>query len=306
MNKNDTIYIAGASGLVGSALVRRLTHHGYNHIITDRVDLTKQNLVSSFFLVHEPKYVFVVAGTVGGIKANNTRKAEFIYNNLMIACNVINAAHRNRVTKLIYTGSSCIYPKDCPQPMKEEYLLSGELEKTNEPYAISKIAGIKLCQSYNFQYGSAFIPAMPTNSYGINDNYDLENSHVLPALIRKIITAKQNNSPAVEIWGTGNAKREFIYSEDMADAMIFLMNNYDSSEIINIGTGEEVTIRELAEIIKNVVGYEGEFIYTGDLEGTPRKLVDCSKINEMGWIPKISLFEGIKRTIFNLDKTKWK
>lgn len=305
MNKNSKIWVAGATGLIGSALVRQLKKEGYVNVLTDRVELINQKEVNEFFENFRPEYVFLVAGKVGGIKANNEQKAEFIYNNLMIASNVIDAAYRNNVAKLLYTGSSCIFPKECSQPMMERSIMTGKLEKTNEPYAIAKIAGIKLCQSYNFQYGCNFISVMPTNSYGIGDNYDLDNSHVLPALIRKILTAKENNLPEVEIWGTGNAMREFIYNEDMADAMIFLMNNYDSPDIVNIGTGEEITIRSLAELIKYITKYEGSFVFNGQLDGTLRKVLDTTKLFRLGWSSKISLDEGIRKTIDNIDKSKW-
>lgn len=303
MLKTSKIWIAGATGLVGSALVRQLKQQGYTNILTDRVELINQQEVVNWFALTKTEYVFLVAGKVGGIKANNTQKAEFIYNNLMIASNVVDAAYRNGVIKLLYTGSSCIYPKDCEQPMAESKLLAGPLEQTNEPYAIAKIAGIKLCEAYRNQYGCNFISAMPTNSYGPGDNYDLDNSHVLPALIRKIITAKEQGLPTVEIWGTGNAMREFIYSDDMADAMIFLMNNYNDAGIVNIGTGEEISIRNLAELIKQITGYTGDFIFTGELDGTLRKVVDCTKINQMGWNSKVSLNAGIRKTINEYEKS---
>lgn len=305
MNKDSKVYISGATGMVGSALVRKLQSEGYTNVLTNRVDLTNQSMVNTFFEIHQPEYVFHAAGRVGGIKANNTRKAEFIYDNVMMAANVIEAAHKSNVTKLLYAASSCVYPKNAVQPMKEDCLLTGELEKTNEPYAVAKIAGIKLCQSYHNQYGCNFISCMPTNSYGEGDNYDLENSHVVPALIRKIITAKENNEPSVEIWGTGNARREFLFVDDMADAMIFLMQNYNSPEIINIGTGEEFTIRQLANNIAYIVKYEGVFKFNGELDGTIRKLLDSEKIKKLGWSAKIELDEGLRRTINNLKKDQW-
>jgi len=305
MNKNSKIYVAGASGMVGSAIVKKLLNDGFTNVITERIELTIQAEVNLFFEKEKPEYVFLVAGKVGGVKANNTKRAEFIYDNLTIASNVINASYKNKVTKLLYAASSCIYPKSCQQPIREEYLLTGLLEETNEPYAIAKIAGIKLCQSYNYQYGCNFISVMPTNSYGNGDKYDLEDSHVLPALLRKIITAKENNLPTVEVWGTGNAKREFIYVDDMADAMVFLMLTYNSPEIINIGTGEEITIKGLAELIKYVTKYEGDFVYSGKLDGTERKLLDSLKLYNLGWRSKISLDEGIRKTIKTLNKIKW-
>lgn len=304
MELTDTIFVAGASGMVGSAIVRKLVLNGYSNLLTDRIDLRNQGSVNQYFDQYNPKYIFLVAGKVGGIKANNEKKAEFIYDNVMIASNVIEAAHKNGVTKLLYSASSCVFPKNCPQPMKEDYLLSGELEKTNEPYAVAKIAGIKLCQSYNHQYGSNFISCMPTNSYGEGDNYDLYNSHVVPALIRKIITAKNNGEKNVEIWGTGNARREFLYVDDMAEAMLFLMKNYDLPEIINIGTGEEFTIRQLANNIAYIVKYQGDFLFNGQLDGTFRKLLCSEKINKLGWKAKIELDEGLRKTISTL-KQDW-
>ena len=305
MNKDASIFVTGATGMVGSAIVRRLQKDGYQNILTDRIDLRNQSAVNQYFEKKNPGYVFLVAGKVGGIKANNLYKAEFIYDNLMIAANVIDAARKYNSIKLLYAASSCIFPKESPQPIREEYLLSGKLEPTNKPYAVSKIAGIELCQSYNAQYGCNFISVMPTNSYGEGDKYDLHDSHVIPALLRKVLTAKENNHPTVEIWGSGLAKREFLYVDDMADAMVFLMNNYNSPEIINIGTGEEYTIKQLAELIKYIVKYDGDFVYTGELDGTPRKLLDSLKLYNMGWRPKTSLDEGLRKTISSIDKSKW-
>lgn len=297
MNKNSKIYVAGHRGLVGSAIVRNLQSKGYTNIITrthSELDLTDQQAVRRFFEEEKPEYVFLAAAKVGGIHANNTYPADFIYDNLMIECNVIKAAHDFNVKKLLFLGSSCIYPKMAPQPIKEEYLLSGYLEPTNEAYAIAKIAGLKMCQYFKKQYGDNFISCMPTNLYGPNDNFDLQNSHVLPALIRKFHEAKVENKPYVEVWGTGTPRREFLYVDDMADACVFLMENYDGEETVNIGTGEDVTIKELAEIIKEVVGYEGELNFdTSKPDGTPRKLLDVSKLNELGWKYRVSLKEGI-------------
>lgn len=300
MEYNSKIYIAGHRGLVGSAILRRLESEGYKNIIhraRKELDLTRQSAVEAFFEKEKPGYVFLAAAKVGGIYANSTYPAEFIYSNLMVQANVINAAHFYGVEKLLFLGSSCIYPRDCPQPMKEEYLLSGYLEPTNEPYAVAKIAGIKMCQSYNRQYGANFIAVMPTNLYGPNDNFDLMDSHVLPALIRKFHEAKVNDNPYVEVWGTGNPQREFLYVEDLADACLFLMENYDKKEIINIGTGEDVTIKELAGIVKEVVGYDGEMHFDRSKpDGTLRKLLDVSRINSLGWQAKTPLKAGIEKT----------
>lgn len=304
-NKNSKIFIAGASGMVGQALLRKLKADNYTNIITERINLTDQHKVKEFFGINKPEYVFLVAGKVGGIKANNTQRAEFIYDNLMIASNVIDAAYKHGVTKLLFTGSSCIFPRNASQPIREDCLLTGELEPTNEPYAIAKIAGIKLCESYNAQYGCNFISAMPTNSYGPHDKYDLNNSHVLPSLLRKIITAKEKGENTVEIWGTGKAKREFLFVDDMADALFFLMKNYNSPNIINIGTGEEITISQLCDLIKYIVGYSGNFAFNGDLDGMPRKLLDSLKLYKLGWKPKTSLEQGIRKTIDSIDKESW-
>lgn len=301
MEKSAKIYVAGHTGLVGSAILRNLQAQGYSKFVLytiDELDLTQQSLVFDLFSKEKPDYVFLAAAKVGGIQANNTYPADFIYINLQIQCNIIHAAYKHNVKKLCFLGSSCIYPKYAPQPLKEEYLLDGKLEPTNESYAIAKIAGIKMCQAYNQQYGTNYIALMPTNLYGPNDNFDLQTSHVIPALIRKFIEAKKNKSLSVTIWGTGTPKREFLFVDDLADACIFLMNNYQGNEIINVGVGEDVSIIELASIIKEEVGYEGkiEFDKTKP-DGTPRKLLDVSKINGLGWKAKTSLREGIKKTI---------
>ncbi|WP_020154095.1 GDP-L-fucose synthase [Caldibacillus debilis] len=299
MEKNSKIYVAGHRGLVGSAIVRKLREKGYQNLVyrtRKELDLRDKNQVDEFFEREQPDYVFLAAAKVGGIVANNEYPADFIRDNLMIQTNVIDAAYRNGVKKLLFLGSTCIYPKFAPQPLKEEYLLTGELEPTNEPYAIAKIAGIKMCQSYNRQYGTKYISVMPTNLYGPNDNFDLHTSHVLPALIRKFHEAKENNAPYVEVWGTGTPRREFLYSDDLADACIFLMKNYEGNEIINIGVGKDISIKELAEKIKNVVGYQGEIKFdTSKPDGTPRKLVDVSRINALGWKASISLDEGLQK-----------
>jgi GDP-L-fucose synthase len=300
MNPFSKIYIAGHTGLVGSAILRCLQSQGYSNLIlrTHReLDLEIQKDINDFFETERPEYVFLAAAKVGGIYANNTYPADFIYNNLIIEANVIHAAYKYGVKKLLFLGSSCIYPRLAPQPMKEEYLLTGLLEPTNEPYAIAKIAGIKLCQSYNRQYGTNFISVMPTNLYGPNDNYDPMNSHVLPALIRRFHEARIQGLPSVEVWGTGSPRREFMYSLDMADACVFLIENYNSGEIVNIGIGEDITIRELASLISEVVGYEGEIRWdTGKPEGTPQKLLDVSRLHSMGWKPKTSLKDGLRFT----------
>jgi len=301
MNKASKIYVAGHRGLVGSAILRELQERGYKSIIkrtSKELDLRNQPSVKKFFEKERPEYVFLAAAKVGGIMANNTYPAEFIYDNLMIQTNIIHFSFEYKVKKLLFLGSSCIYPRDCPQPMKEEYLLSGYPEKTNEPYAIAKIAGIKMCQSYYRQYGANFISVMPTNLYGPNDNFDLETGHAMPALIKKFYEAKINNNPSVEIWGTGKPGREFLYIDDLADACIFLMENYNSPEIINIGVGKDISIKELSELIKNITGYNGEIKFdTRRPDGTPRKLLDVSKINKLGWKAKTSLEEGIRKTI---------
>ncbi|ANF95453.1 GDP-L-fucose synthase family protein [Paenibacillus bovis] len=298
MNKDSKIYVAGHRGLVGSAILRALENQGYTNLVTrtsSELDLRKLPEVYAFFEQEKIDYVFLAAAKVGGIAANNDFPADFIRDNLLIQTNVIDAAHFNGVQKLLFLGSTCIYPKFAPQPLKEEYLLTGELEPTNEPYAIAKIAGIKMCESYNRQYGSKFISAMPTNMYGPNDNFDLKTSHVLPALVRKIHEAKEQSSPTVEIWGTGTPKREFLHSDDLADACIFLMNNYEGNEIVNVGVGEDIAIKDLAMLIKNIVGYEGELVFNSSVpDGTPRKLVDTTKINGLGWKASIPLEEGIR------------
>ncbi|SIT79072.1 GDP-L-fucose synthase [Pontibacter indicus] len=297
MEKTSKIYIAGHRGMVGSAILRQLEANGHTNIITrtsSELDLRNQEAVQEFFETEKPDYVFLAAAKVGGIHANNTFRAEFLYDNLMIEANIIHAAHLSGVKKLMFLGSSCIYPKMAPQPLKEEYLLTGPLEPTNEPYAIAKIAGIKLCESYRDQYGSNFISVMPTNLYGYNDNYDLQNSHVLPALIRKIHEAKDNGAPTVTVWGTGSPKREFLFADDLAAACVYLMDNYDGRELVNIGTGEDVSIKELALLIKDVIGYEGELEFdTSKPDGTPRKLMDVSKLHSLGFKHKIELREGI-------------
>ncbi|MGQ3477944.1 MULTISPECIES: GDP-L-fucose synthase [Paenibacillus] len=298
MDLHSNIYVAGHNGLVGSAIVRALQEAGYRHIITRtsrELDLRNKEAVDHFFETETVDYVFLAAAKVGGILANNEYPADFIRDNLLIQTNVIDAAYRANVSKLLFLGSTCIYPKFAPQPLREEYLLTGELEPTNEAYAIAKIAGIKMCQSYNRQYGTRFISVMPTNLYGPGDNFDLQTSHVLPALIRKFHEAKLNQSPTVEVWGSGTPRREFLHSDDLAEACLFLMNNYEGNEIVNIGVGEDISIRELAERVKNVVGYEGEITFnTSAPDGTPRKLVDVSRISELGWSARISLEEGLR------------
>lgn len=298
MNKDAKIYVAGHNGMVGSAIIRNLKSRGFINIITkefQELDLTRQMDVEEFFAKERPDYVFLAAAKVGGIFANNTYPAEFIYDNLMIETNIIHAAYKFHVTKLLFLGSSCIYPKLAPQPIKEEYLLTDSLEPTNEAYAIAKIAGIELCKFYRRQYNCDFISVMPTNLYGVNDNFDLKNSHVLPALIRKFHEAKISHSPEVVIWGSGEPKREFLYVDDLADACVYLMENYTGESHLNIGTGEDVKIIELAEIIKEIVGYKGNIVH--DLskpDGTPRKLLDVSKLHATGWKHRITLEEGIK------------
>lgn len=298
MKKDSKIYVAGHRGLVGSAIVRNLEANGFTNIITRthaELDLTNQADVRKFFEEERPEYVFLAAAKVGGIHANNTYPADFIYDNLMIQNNVIKAAHDFKVTKLLFLGSTCIYPKMAPQPIKEEYLLTGALEETNEAYAVAKIAGLEMCKFFKRQYGDNFISCMPTNLYGPNDNFDLKNSHVLPALIRKFHEAKVNGSDIVEVWGTGTPLREFIYVDDMAAACIFLMENYDGEQHVNIGTGEEVSIRQLAETVKEVVGFEGELVFNTNMpDGTPRKLTTVDKLHELGFMHKVSLNEGIR------------
>ncbi|HUH74006.1 MAG TPA: GDP-L-fucose synthase [Chitinophagales bacterium] len=297
MEKNAKIYVAGHRGMVGSALVRLLKKEGYTNILTTtsaEVNLVSQSETKAFFEKEKPDYVFVAAAKVGGIHANNVYRADFLYENLMIQSNTIHSAFETGVKKLLFLGSTCIYPKMAPQPLKEEYLLSGYLEDTNEPYAIAKIAGIKLCESYNRQYGSDFISAMPTNLYGPNDNYDLNNSHVLPALIRKFHEAKINGAEEVVIWGSGTPMREFLHVDDLAAGCYFLMKNYSGTDLVNVGTGEDIAIKDLALLIKEIVGFEGTLtLDSSKPDGTPRKLTDCSKIHNLGWKHKIELREGI-------------
>jgi len=299
MELNSKIYVAGHNGLVGSAIVRKLNQLGYNNLIlksSKECDLRNQSHVFDLFEFENPEYIFLAAAKVGGIKSNSLYKGDFIRDNLLIQTNVIHFAKKYNVKKLLFLGSSCIYPKICPQPIKEEYLLSGYLENSNDAYAIAKIAGIKMCQSYNGQYGTNFISVMPTNLYGIGDNYHPENSHVIPGLIRRFHEAKLNNQKDVICWGDGSPMREFLFSDDLADACVWLMNNYDGSEILNIGTGKDMTIKELTEIIKDVVYPEANIIFNGDLKmnGTPRKVLDNTKINTLGWFPKVSFEEGVK------------
>jgi len=300
MEKTAKIYLAGHRGLVGSAIVRQLTTAGYTNLITrtrDELDLLNQTAVADFFATEKPEYVFLAAAKVGGIMANKTYPADFIYQNLVIQNNIIESAHKHKVTKLLFLGSSCIYPKLAPQPIKEEYLLNGPLEPSNDAYAIAKIAGIKMCQAYSTQYKDNFISVMPTNLYGENDNFDPETSHVLPALIRKFHEAKEANSPQVTLWGSGSPMREFLHVDDMAAACLHLMETYNDPDIVNIGTGEDVTIKELAETVKAIVGYEGEMQWDTDKpDGTPRKLLDVSKLHSLGWKHEIDLRDGIKMT----------
>ena len=297
MKHSDKIFVAGHRGMVGSAICRKLQQEGYSQIITrtsKELDLTDQKAVNDFFEKEKPQFVFLAAAKVGGIHANNTYRADFLYRNLMIESNVIHAAHMYGVEKLLFLGSSCIYPKLAPQPLQEDSLLTGTLEYTNEPYAIAKIAGIKMCEAYRDQYGSNFISAMPTNLYGPNDNYDLQNSHVLPALIRKFHEAKINQSPSVEVWGTGSPLREFLHVDDLAEACYFLMQHYNDKQFVNVGCGEDLSIKSLAEMIQSIVGFQGELIWnTEKPDGTPRKLMDVSKIKGLGWSPKINLAQGI-------------
>lgn len=298
MDVSSKIYVAGHRGLVGSAIVRDLKKNGYHNLVFRNhceLDLTDRSQVDAFFNLEKPEYVFLAAAKVGGIVANNDYPADFIRDNLMIQTNVIDASYKNGVKKLLFLGSTCIYPKYTPQPMREDSLLTGELEPTNEPYAIAKIAGIKMCEYYNKQYGTEFISIMPTNLFGPNDNFDLNSSHVLPALIRKFHEAKVNSSPTVEVWGTGTPRREFLYSDDLANAAVYLMNTYSKSELVNIGVGKDISIKELAEKIKNITGYEGEIRFnTSKPDGTPRKLVDVSKLHNLGWKAQTSLDDGLK------------
>jgi len=300
VEKNSKIYIAGHRGLVGSAIVRNLEKNNYTRLITKtrvELDLLDYQKTAKFFQKEKPEYVFLAAAKVGGIKANEDYPAEFIFENLTLQNNIIHNAYLTGVKKLLFLGSSCIYPRHCPQPIKEEYLLTGSLEKTNEAYAIAKIAGIKMCQAYNKQYGTNFISVMPTNLYGINDNFDLESSHVLPALLRKFHNAKVTNAKEVIMWGTGSPRREFMFADDLADACVFLMNNYSDGEIVNIGTGEDITIKDLATLIKKIVGYEGKIVNDETKpDGTPRKLLDVSKLHKLGWKHRTPLEEGIRTT----------
>lgn len=299
MNKDAAIYVAGHRGMVGSAIVRKLQQSGFSNIITrssKELDLKDQHAVAAFFAREKPEFVFLAAAKVGGIVANNTYRADFIYENIMIQSNVIHYSYVNGVKKLLFLGSSCIYPKMAPQPLKEEYLLTGLLEPTNEPYAIAKITGIKMCDAYRSQYGCNYISVMPTNLYGPNDNYDLKNSHVLPALIRKFHTAKTQNRPSVEIWGTGSPMREFLHVDDLADACYYLMQNYNEPGLINIGVGKDLSIKDLALLVKKIVGYTGELGFdTSKPDGTPRKLMDVSKLHSFGWMHKTELQNGIEK-----------
>lgn len=309
MNKQDKIYIAGHRGMVGSAILRALQAQGYTNFVlrtSSELDLKDQQAVADFFAKEKPDYVFLAAAKVGGIVANNTFRGDFIYENLMIQNNVIHQAYVNGVKKLLFLGSSCIYPKMAPQPLKEEYLLTGLLEPTNEPYAIAKIAGIKMCDGYRSQYGCNFISVMPTNLYGPNDNYDLKNSHVLPAMLRKFITAKRNGDASVTIWGTGSPKREFLHADDLAAACLFLMENYNEEGLVNIGVGEDISILDLAILLKKIVGFEGEILTdTTKPDGTPRKLMDVSKLTNLGWKAKTTLEEGIQKVYEEIKDTAW-
>ena len=309
MNKKDKIYIAGHRGMVGSAILRALQAQGYSNFLlrtSGELDLRNQQAVADFFAREKPDYVFLAAAKVGGIIANNTFRADFIYENLMIQSNVIHQAYVNGVKKLMFLGSSCIYPKLAPQPLKEEYLLTGLLEPTNEPYAIAKIAGIKMCDGYRDQYGCNFISVMPTNLYGPNDNYDLNNSHVLPAMLRKFIMAKRNGEGSVTIWGTGSPLREFLHADDLAEACLFLMENYNDAGLVNIGIGTDISILDLALLVKKTVGFEGTVLT--DLskpDGTPRKLMDVSKLNGLGWKAKITLEDGIRKVFEEIKDNDW-
>lgn len=309
MNQSDKIYIAGHRGMVGSAIARKLTAEGFTNIITRTsaaLDLRNQQAVTDFFAAEKPDYVFLAAAKVGGIVANNTYRAEFIYDNLMMESNIIHHSYINGVKKLLFLGSSCIYPKMAPQPLKEEYLLSGYLEETNQPYAIAKIAGIELCDGYRAQYGCNFISAMPTNLYGPNDNYDLTTSHVLPAMLRKFITAKRNDEPTVTIWGSGTPKREFLHVNDLAEACIYLMQQYNDKGLVNIGTGVDVTILELAQLVQEITGFKGEIVLDASKpDGTPRKLMDVGKMTAAGWKAKIDLRAGIEMVYASIKDQDW-
>ena len=309
MEKNSKIYVAGHSGMVGSSIIRKLKKEGYSNLIfrtSSEMNLIDQRAVEEFFNLERPEYVFLAAARVGGIQANNTYRGQFLYENLMIEANVVHQSYKCNVKKLLLLGSSCIYPKMADQPIHEDSLLSGPLESTNEPYAIAKIAGVKLCETYRDQYGSDFISAMPANLYGPNDNYDLNNSHVLPALIRKFHSAKINNEESVEIWGTGKPLREFLHVDDLASACLFLMDNYSGQKPINVGYGEDISIEKLALLVKDITGFEGELRFNSDKpDGTPRKLMDSSRINALGWKAKIELKEGIDSVYNSVDKSKW-
>jgi len=309
MEKTSKIYIAGHRGMVGSSILRALKAKGYSNFLlktSAELDLRNQHAVADFFVVEKPDYVFLAAAKVGGIVANNTYRADFIYENMMIQSNVIHQSYLNGVKKLLFLGSSCIYPKLAPQPLKEEYLLTGLLEPTNEPYAIAKIAGIKMCDAYREQYGCNFISVMPTNLYGPNDNYDLNNSHVLPALLRKFITAKNNGDTVITIWGTGSPLREFLHADDLAAACLFLMDNHNDPGLVNIGVGDDISILNLAQLVKQIVGFEGDIITdTSKPDGTPRKLLDVSKLTNLGWKASISLEEGIKKVYEEIKDHNW-
>ena len=309
MEKKAKIYVAGHRGMVGSAIERKLREKGFENIVvrtSTELNLTNQAEVADFFNSEKPEYVFLAAAKVGGIHANNKYRGQFLYENLMIQSNVMHQAHETEVKKLLFLGSSCIYPKFAAQPISEDSLLTGPLEPTNEPYAIAKIAGIKLCETYRDQYGSDFISAMPTNLYGPNDNYDLNNSHVLPALLRKFHTAKETNQTAVEIWGSGTPMREFLHVDDLAEACLFLMENYSNAKTVNVGFGSDVTIKDLADLVKNIVGFSGSLKFDSSKpDGTPKKLMDSSTIRNMGWSPKISLEEGIAKVYEDVDKSGW-
>ncbi len=309
MEKGAKVFVAGHRGMVGSALIRKLEKEEFSNVIfrtSSELDLTNQSAVATFFQKEKPEYVFLAAAKVGGIQANNSYRGEFLYDNLMIESNVIHQSYLSGVKKLLFLGSSCIYPKHADLPVREESLLTGPLEITNEPYAIAKIAGIKLCETYRDQYNVDFISAMPTNLYGPNDNYDLNNSHVLPALIRKFHTAKEKGDSQVVVWGTGSPMREFLHVDDLAEACFFLMENYSDRYIINVGYGEDLTIKNLALIVKKIIKFKGKIVFdTSKLDGTPRKLMDSSRINKLGWSPKIDLEEGIMQVYSALDKSSW-
>lgn len=308
IKKDAKIFVAGHNGMVGSAIARNLEAKGYTRILTQtrqELDLLDQKAVQSYLKKHQPDFIFIAAAKVGGIQANNVYRADFLYQNLMIEANLIHGAHEANIQRLCFLGSSCIYPRDCPQPIKEEYLLTGPLELTNEPYAIAKIAGIKLCESYNRQYSRQYISVMPTNLYGPNDNYDLNNSHVLPALIRKAHEAKQNNEPTLTVWGTGNPRREFLYVDDLAEACVFLMERNYHGPLLNVGTGEDVTIKDLAETINEIVGFKGELVFDSmKPDGTPRKLLDISKLKSLGWEPSVCLSDGVRLAYMDFQKNK--